>query len=124
MRRLDYLAETDVKLLKSLPEQIVQLFESVASLPHVDPTTTALQQKPDPGKRLWETGKAGYINWSIGQLISKSKLQGPSSGGSIVVGNAVDQASAVGETQDIKHLLRNLSDADDAQDEPEDMDTT
>lgn len=122
MRRLDYLAETDVELLKSLPEHVVQLFESVASLPHVDPSTTALQQKPDPGKRLWETGKAGYINWSIGQLISKSKLQRPSSGGSIIVGNAVEQANAVGETQDIKDLLRNLSGRDNDQDE--DMDTT
>jgi len=122
LRRLDYLAKNDAELLKTLPDQVVQLFESVASLPHVDPSTTALQQKPDPGKRLWETGKAGYINWSIGQLISKSKMQGPLHGGSIIVGNAVEQANAVGETQDIKDLLHNVSGGHN--DEDENMDTT
>jgi len=122
LRRLDYLANSDAEQLKTLPDQIVQLFESVASLPHADPSTTALQQKPDPGKRLWETGKAGYINWAIAQLISKSKMQRPSHAGSIIVGNAVEQASSVGDTQDIKSLLDNVSGGDN--DEDEDMDTT
>ncbi|TDL22005.1 Mis12-domain-containing protein, partial [Rickenella mellea] len=122
VKRLDYLANPSTKDLLSLPEQVLQLYESVSSLPHIDPTASAAatSRLPDPGRRQWETNKTGYVNWAVGQLVAKSKEQG-SGGGSTAVGNAVEQAYSVGEVGEVKGALSALEGTREGDDD-EDMD--
>lgn len=109
VERLAYLSDpSTVSALRSLPSHVVELFEDAASLPHLDPSSTGPPPKPDPSKRLWETGKPGYVNWAIAQLIAKAKEQAPSPGGSTVVGNALEQAASVGQTKDVKAIAEAL----------------
>ncbi|EJD01929.1 uncharacterized protein FOMMEDRAFT_108973, partial [Fomitiporia mediterranea MF3/22] len=115
--------------LATLPPSLTLLFESIASLPHIDGTLTSPIPPPDPSKRLWETGHTGYVTWAVQQLIAKAKenAPAPTPGGSNAVSNVVDQTERVGEVQDVKALLDNV-DAEGEEvaegDEGNDMDTT
>lgn len=107
VRRLDFLADhTATELLSTLPDQVLQLFDSVSSLPPLDPTAPTVQPLPDPSKRPWETSKAGYLNWAVGQLVSRSSELAPNSRGSLNVGNTVQQAASIGEAPDLKNALK------------------
>ncbi|KAH8112915.1 Mis12 protein-domain-containing protein [Phellopilus nigrolimitatus] len=92
--------------LASLPPSVLELFEGAAALPHLDGAVAGTLPLADPSKRLWETGRTGYINWAVGQLIAKSKQSAPVGGGSTAVGNAVEQAARVAETRDVKNLAQ------------------
>lgn len=123
VERLAYLSDpSTVKALRSLPSHVVELFGDAASLPHFDPSATGPPPKPDPSKRLWETGKPGYMNWSVAQLITKAKEQAPSLGGSTMVGNAVEQAASVGQTGAVKAIAETLK-QEEAQAGEDEMDT-
>jgi kinetochore protein Mis12/MTW1 len=128
------LADKDnVDALTSLPEHVRDLFESVASLPHLDPTAATAPPLPDPSKRPWETSKTGYINWAVGQLVAKTKEQehalraGPVR--STIVENTLEQTEAVGEAKDVKNAaeaVQNKALADSGEEEDDDvvMDTS
>lgn len=90
-----------IAALSTLPPSVLALFESAASLPHIDGAATTATL-PDPSKRLWETGRTGYVNWAVQQLIAKAKEAAPVPGGSTAVSNAVEQTERVGDTEDIK----------------------
>ena len=105
VERLSYLSDADtVSAMRTLPDQVVELFEDAASLPHLDPSITCPPPLPDTSKRLWETGKSGYVNWAVAQLIATAKEQARSPGGSTTVGNAVEQAASVGQTRDVRSI--------------------
>ncbi|KAI0312380.1 Mis12 protein-domain-containing protein, partial [Amylostereum chailletii] len=72
LERLSFLQTAGGDTLVSLPAGVVSLYNTASSLPPLD-VSQAETPLPDPGKRQWETGKAGYVNWAISQLITKSK---------------------------------------------------
>ena len=97
------------------------MYASVSALPPADPPDLAVVT--EPGKRLWETSKTGYLNWAVGQLMerAKEKAQGEQvqSGeggdgdgdgaafaeGSAEVGATVGAAYGVGRAEDVKAIL-------------------
>ncbi|KAJ7508633.1 Mis12 protein-domain-containing protein [Mycena galericulata] len=71
--------EGTMETAKSLPAHLMALYESVSTLPELEPATlSALSQlrHTEAGKRQWEMGKTGYINWVITQLLVKAKEDG------------------------------------------------
>ncbi|KAJ7902976.1 Mis12 protein-domain-containing protein [Mycena leptocephala] len=65
----------------SLPTALMAMQKSVSTLPELEPATiSALSQfrLSGAGKRQWEMGKTGYINWAISQLLVKAKEDGGS----------------------------------------------
>ncbi|KAJ7750310.1 Mis12 protein-domain-containing protein [Mycena metata] len=64
---------------KALPTALLAMQKSIATLPKLEPATiSALSQlrHTEAGKRQWEMGKTGYINWAISQLLVKAKEDG------------------------------------------------
>lgn len=123
-----------MEALETLPEQINDLFEGIVALPHIDPTATTALPLPDPSKRLWETNKTGYVNWAVGQLVSKTREQAQASGAaprSTIVENTLQMAQAIGEPKDMKGaanvVLGKVVEDDDSEvivDDDDEMDTT
>lgn len=121
--RLSYFADPSiVETVETLSTQITELFDNATSLPHIDPTITAPVQPPDPSKRLWETGEAGYSNWAVARLIAKSKEHRSSSEGSTAIGDMVEQVGNVGSIQDFKMLVEIGGNEEDANKEDVEMD--
>ncbi|KAJ7611018.1 Mis12 protein-domain-containing protein [Roridomyces roridus] len=59
---------------QTLPTRLMEMHESVSTLPELQPTTTAAISQlrhTEAGKRQWEMGKTGYLNWALSQLLSK-----------------------------------------------------
>ncbi|KAJ8522183.1 hypothetical protein ONZ45_g1232 [Pleurotus djamor] len=81
--RLSFLHDPIYDAMETLPSQLLELQKSVAALPDLDPTTVASLTQyrlTDPGKRTWETSKAGYLNWAVSQLLSRANERGTSGG--------------------------------------------
>jgi hypothetical protein len=53
----------------------------------------------DPGKRQWEGGKAGYLNWASAQLIRHARLPG---------GASAEEATALTSKEDMAAALHRL----------------
>ncbi|KAJ7492179.1 Mis12-domain-containing protein [Mycena latifolia] len=71
--------EPILETARSLPPAVRSMYESVATLPALEPATiSALAQlrHSEAGKRQWEMGKTGYIDWAISQLVLKAKEEG------------------------------------------------
>lgn len=65
-----------MEVLGALPGKLTTMFNSVSTLPPLDPSTMpsiSQMQLADPGKRQWETSKTGYLNWAVGQLLERTK---------------------------------------------------
>ncbi|KAJ6486160.1 Mis12 protein-domain-containing protein [Mycena vitilis] len=63
----------------SLPGALMEMQKSVSTLPELESATiSALTQfrLTEAGKRQWEQGKTGYINWAVSQLLVKAKEDG------------------------------------------------
>ncbi|TFK73473.1 hypothetical protein BDN72DRAFT_790795, partial [Pluteus cervinus] len=76
------LTPSHLTTFKQLAPQFMTMYKQIAELPAaVNPEETAEEeakaltqlkmQLTDPGKRMWETSKAGYVNWAVGQLKSR-----------------------------------------------------
>ncbi|KAI0058506.1 Mis12-domain-containing protein [Artomyces pyxidatus] len=103
--RLGALQGPHLETLNALPADLAAVFAAVAALPPHD-LTNADVPLPDPGKRQWETGKAGYLNWAIAQLLSRAKRMDAQEGeGSAAVGAVVEDAYGVAETTVVKDAL-------------------
>ncbi|KAL7283921.1 hypothetical protein ACG7TL_001193 [Trametes sanguinea] len=121
--RLSFLRAPQMQTLLSLPGDFQTMFEAVASLPPLDPSSAVLEPGvvPEPGKRPWETSKTGYLNWAVEQLMQRAKEkakreQSGASGsgfgeGSSAVGAAAASAYEVGSAEDIKALLERVGGA-------------
>ena len=48
------------------------MYQSMVSLPPLDPDANSMPQATEPGKRQWETNKTGYASWAVGQLLTKT----------------------------------------------------
>jgi kinetochore protein Mis12/MTW1 len=71
--------EPTLEAARSLPAGLMAMYESVSTLPTLQPATiSALAQlkRSDAGRRQWEMGKTGYLNWAITQLTLRAKEEG------------------------------------------------
>ena len=86
------------------------MHNAVAALPPYDPSAVEQLARPvsEPGKRQWETSKAGYFVWAVEQLLERAKERGQGEGSSAVTAVA-NAASATGSTDDVKRLVEVLS---------------
>ena len=107
LARLAFLRSPQLRTLLDLPPSFLAMHEAVASLPQIDPSSTAPEHlaAPEPGKRLWETSKTGYLNWAVEQLMRRTKDQNKGEGSS-TVGAAAEAAYAVGTAEDVKAFLQ------------------
>ncbi|KAJ7086591.1 Mis12 protein-domain-containing protein [Mycena crocata] len=94
-----------------LPDRLVELHQSVSTLPKLEETTmAALSQlsQTEAGKRQWETGKSGYMDWAISQLLVKAKEEG---GGELLadIPKAELLRRAIAAIDDVSRELENVN---------------
>ncbi len=93
------------------------MYDAVTSLP---PSTGEDTEElnvplPEPGKRMWETNRTGYVNWAVEQLLARVREQGVGGAGGQanskdsnerVEGGAVASVAAgaamIGSTEDVR----------------------
>ena len=66
---------------------------NISTLPPLDPTNPD-SLVPEPGKRQWEVGKAGYLSWARAQLVQGGPLQGSASADEVNVAPSKDDVAA------------------------------
>ena len=64
-----------LQTLRALAKDTDELHTTVSSLPPHPHLTNADMHIPglEPGKRQWEVGKAGYLNWATAQLAQQAQ---------------------------------------------------
>lgn len=108
LERLQFLRAPQVQTLRSLPDDFLAMYDAVTSLPPHDPSSAAEQLSiplPEPGKRLWETNKAGYVNWAIEQLLLRTKER-DQGGSSSAVGAVATAAGGIGTADDVRATVQ------------------
>ncbi|KAH9830097.1 Mis12 protein-domain-containing protein [Rhodofomes roseus] len=111
LERLSFLRAPQLQALLALSGEFQSMYNSVSSLPLLDPSFTAPEQAgpSEPGKRPWETNKTGYINWAVEQLMLRAKEKAKGEGGfgegSSAVGAVAASAYGVGSADDVKAVL-------------------
>jgi kinetochore protein Mis12/MTW1 len=92
------------------------MYASVSSLPPLEPAVIASLtqfQLTDPGKRQWETSKSGYLNWAVGQLLSKARREEDdeiASGNSAVTASITASLEDIGTATDLRAALDAIKD--------------
>ena len=105
--RLAFLQPDKLRMLHTLADDVGALHASISALPPLEHTTTQ-SLPPGPGKREWEIGKAGYINWANARLVQHAKE---------AAGSTLENASAENElgltsNQDLTAALHALEHED------------
>jgi kinetochore protein Mis12/MTW1 len=77
--RLSFVQPDRLRALHDLATDVDALYAGVSALPPIDPTNADTPGLVEPGKRQWEVGKAGYLNWASAQLIQHAGLSGDAS---------------------------------------------
>ncbi|TFY82311.1 hypothetical protein EWM64_g1699 [Hericium alpestre] len=109
--RLSFLQNPQLQALETLSQKLSDLFASMSAQPDLDFSNTDLPIQ-DPGKRTWETGKAGYIGWAVAQLIARSKRADAKDGEeNAAVGAIVGETERVAKTEHVKGALEAARDA-------------
>jgi kinetochore protein Mis12/MTW1 len=81
-----FLHTPHLQTLLSLPNDFLAMYDTVTSLPPSSGPEAAseqqelnagmaLQMMQEPGKRMWETSKTGYVNWAVGQLVARTRAR-------------------------------------------------
>ncbi|KDR78407.1 hypothetical protein GALMADRAFT_20169, partial [Galerina marginata CBS 339.88] len=94
--------------LATIPPRFLEMYQALSS-PSLPPTSSL----PPPasgsagsGKREWETGKTGYVNWALGRLLVKGQGQGQSPSPGHTPVDKLDRAAAsVGSGEEIRAAL-------------------
>jgi kinetochore protein Mis12/MTW1 len=91
--RLSFMQPEQLQTLRALAKDTDELHATVSALPPHPHLTNADMHIPglEPGKRQWEVGKAGYLNWASTQLAQQALR---ATGGSV----AVDAQETTGAT--------------------------
>lgn len=73
-----------LQTLRALAKDTDELHATVSALPSHPHLTNADMNIPglEPGKRQWEVGKAGYLNWASAQLAQQAQQ---ATGGSVAL---------------------------------------
>jgi kinetochore protein Mis12/MTW1 len=84
LNRLSFMQPEQLQTLRALAKDTDELHATVSALPPHPHVTNADMHTPgfEPGKRQWEVGKAGYLNWASSQLAQQAQW---STGGSVAV---------------------------------------
>ena len=80
--RLSFMQPEQLQTLRALAKDTDELHATVSALPPHPHLTNADMHIPgfEPGKRQWELGKAGYLNWASAQLAQQAQR---ATGGSV-----------------------------------------
>ena len=83
--RLSFIQPEQLQTLGALAKDTDELYATVSTLPPPPHPTNADVHIPglEPGKRQWEVGKAGYLNWASAQLVQQAQR---ASGEPVVLG--------------------------------------
>lgn len=116
LERLHLIDPEKLKTLAAIPSSLNAMYDAVSSLPPIDPALVAILPS-EPGKRDWETSKAGYLNWAKAQLLSRAKVDEGVQGSSAVdemvtnmveIGQADQLRKAVQTTESVRTGLRDV----------------
>jgi kinetochore protein Mis12/MTW1 len=82
--RLSFIQPEQLQTLGVLAKDTDELYAAVSTLPpYPQPTDADVHISGiEPGKRQWEVGKAGYLNWASAQLVQQAQR---SSSGPVVL---------------------------------------
>lgn len=82
--RLSFMQPEQLQTLRALAKDTDELHATVSALPPHPHLTNADMNIPglEPGKRQWEVGKAGYLNWASAQLAQQTQR---ATGGSVTL---------------------------------------
>ncbi|KAI0088922.1 Mis12 protein-domain-containing protein [Irpex rosettiformis] len=135
LAQLSFLRSPQMQSLLTLPDSFLAMYDAVTSLP---PSTGEDAEElsvplPEPGKRMWETNKTGYVNWAVDQLLARTREQeqaaskggsgsGSSGGEGGVVASVVASAVAVGSTEDVKATILAMASPSNVDGGQQDMD--
>lgn len=78
------------------------MYDAVSTLPPIDPALVAILPS-EPGKRDWETSKAGYMNWAKAQLLSRAKVDEQ---GSSAVDEMVANMVEIGQADHLRKAIQ------------------
>jgi kinetochore protein Mis12/MTW1 len=78
------------------------LQSGVSTLPPIDPTNADMPGL-EPGKRQWEVGKTGFLNWARAQLIQHAQRV---PGGLLLNGTSVEDANPDTSRKDVTGALQ------------------
>lgn len=76
--RLDrhaHLQPDKLRVIHTLAEDVGTLHANVSALPPLEPSNALSLPPRGPGKREWEIGKAGYLNWANAHLVQQAKKE-------------------------------------------------
>ena len=103
--RLSFVQPDQLRALQAVAADFEQFYVGASSLPPVDPANADMPGL-EPGKRQWEVGKAGYLNWASAQLIQ------PAPGESVLGGASAEEAIAATSKEDMAAALHGLEHVD------------
>ncbi|KAF8867682.1 hypothetical protein BD779DRAFT_1666145 [Infundibulicybe gibba] len=95
-KHLSFLEGPALEILRTLPDKLLPMYQSLLSLPKLEPVTVMAPEQlrmSEPGKRQWET-KQGYLDWAVSRLLAKAGGDGADS-----------KDEWVGEVQQLKAAL-------------------
>jgi len=103
--RLSFIQPEQLQTLDVLAKDTDELYATVSTLPPHPHLTNADVHIPglEPGKRQWEVGKAGYLNWASTQLVQHAQR---ASGGPVVLG--VQETNATASKEEMAVALREI----------------
>lgn len=103
--RLSFIQPEQLQTLLVLAKDTEELYSAVSTLPPHPHLTNADVHVPglEPGKRQWEVGKAGYLNWASAQLVQQAQR---ASSGPVVLG--AQETTAATSKEEMAAALRQL----------------
>ncbi|EIW85478.1 Mis12-domain-containing protein [Coniophora puteana RWD-64-598 SS2] len=113
LSELAFLQSPHMQELADLPAQFESMYNSVSTLPPLtDEYIATFTSTPvaDPGKRDWETSKAGYQEWAVKQLLAKARQQDIAAGKrSMAVDAVVEDTAAIANAGHLRAALDALT---------------
>ena len=103
--RLSFIQPEQLQTLGVLAKDTDELYAAVSTLPRYSHPTDADVHSSgiEPGKRQWEVGEAGYLNWASAQLVQQAQR---ASGGPVVLG--AQETIAAASKEEMAVALREL----------------
>jgi kinetochore protein Mis12/MTW1 len=120
LERLSHLASSPsvpspLDKMKAIPPKLLSMYQALSTLPQPD---RQLDTPVDPGKRQWETNKAGYVDWAVDRLLAKGGVDQGESRTVDKLGTAQELRAALVAVRDVEVAVRDVkADLEEAMDE-------
>ncbi|KAI0259079.1 Mis12 protein-domain-containing protein [Gloeopeniophorella convolvens] len=108
-KRLDHLSfiqPDQLRILLDAAGDVDSLYSKISALAQLEPVNADIKL-PEPGKREWETGKAGYLNWANAQLVQRAK-QMDSAPGASSLSTSAEEVTRSGTKEEMNAALEDL----------------